>query len=60
MTSIAAQSGISDRKEAIANLNELLELNTEDGKFSEEYRKRIIRFGYRGTLGGEDDDSCPF
>jgi hypothetical protein len=60
MISIAAQSGIRDRKEAISSLSEMLEQNTEDGKFNEEYRKRIIRLGYRGTLGGEDDDSCPF
>jgi hypothetical protein len=38
----------------------MLENNTNDEKFNEEYHKRVIRLGYRGTLGGEDYDSSPF
>lgn len=56
MISIAAQSGIKDRKEAIRYLGQLLDERTDDDKFREEYRKRLIRLGYRGTLGGSDDE----
>lgn len=56
MISIAAQSGVKDRKEAIRYLGQLLDERSDDDKFREEYRKRLIRLGYRGTLGGSDDE----
>ena len=58
MISIAAQSGIKDRKDSIGYLSSLLDERTSDEKFSEEYRKRLIKLGYRGTLGGSDDEEC--
>lgn len=56
MVSIAAQSGIKDRKEAILYLGSLLDKRTNDEKFAEEYHKRLIKLGFRGTLGGSDDE----
>ncbi|MBT0654777.1 plasmid replication initiation factor [Geobacter luticola] len=56
LISISAQSGIKDRKEAINHLCTLLHDKTDDRKFSEEYRKKSIKLGYRGKLGGSDDD----
>jgi hypothetical protein len=55
MISIAALSGIEDRKESIRYLSELLERHCDDGKFKERYREKIIKLGYRGILGGSDN-----
>lgn len=54
--SIAAQKGIIDRKEAIAHLSDLLIKKSDDEKFASEYQKRVIRLGFRGMLGGSDDE----
>lgn len=54
--SIAAQCGVKDRKEAIALLSRLLMEKSNDVKFASEYQKRIIRLGFRGKLGGSDDE----
>jgi hypothetical protein len=56
LISIAAQSGIKDRKEAIEHLCRLLYKGTNDDKFTHEYRKRSVKLGYRGKRGGSDHE----
>lgn len=56
LVSIAAQSGIKDRKEAIKHLSEILHKSTDDEKFRSEYLKKSIKLGFRGILGGSDDE----
>ncbi len=58
LVSISAQCGIKDRKEAILHLSQLLYTGISDEKFSDDYRKRSIKLGYRGKLGGSDDEDC--
>jgi hypothetical protein len=49
MVTIAVHKGISDKDEAIEYLNNLLKDKTEPVKFSQEYKKKTIRLGYRRT-----------
>lgn len=58
LITIAAQSGIRDRKEAIEHLSKLLDSRTDDEKFRSEYEKKSIRLGYRGKLGGANDEEA--
>lgn len=61
MITIAALSGIKNRKESIRNLYELLEQHGDDNKFKEKLQEKLFKLGYRGTLGGADyDDELPF
>jgi len=61
MITIAALSGIKDRKESIHKLVELLERYGSDTTFHGKLQEKLIRLGYRGTLGGADhDDDLPF
>lgn len=56
MISIAALSGISDRKESMIHLFNLLEKFCDDDKFKSKYREKLIKLGYRGKLGGESHE----
>jgi hypothetical protein len=56
--SIAALNGIKDREAAIQNVTDLLSKHMDDRKFEEEYQKKSIKLGYRGTLGGSDYEPC--
>lgn len=61
MITIAALSGIKDRKESIHKLYELLERHGDDSTFKEKLQEKLFKLGYRGTLGGADhDDDLPF
>lgn len=60
MITIAALSGIKDRKESILNLYELLERHGDDRTFTDKLQEKLFKLGYRGTLGGADDDDLPF
>jgi hypothetical protein len=52
---------IKDRKESIHKLVELLERYGSDATFNGKLQEKLIRLGYRGTLGGEEhDDDLPF
>lgn len=53
---IAAHNGIKDRQEAINHLCRLLDKRLDDKRFAEEYERKCIKLGYRGTLGGSDDE----
>ena len=59
MITIAALSGIKDRKESIGKLIELLG-KYSDTAFREKLEEKLLKLGYRGTLGGADDDDLPF
>jgi len=56
--SIAVQEGIKDRLKAIMHLEELIYEKMDDEKFKSEYRKKAIKLGYRGELGGADYEAC--
>lgn len=56
LVSIAAQEGIKDRMKAICHLNELIYARMDDEKFKSEYKKKSIKLGYRGEIGGADYD----
>jgi hypothetical protein len=60
MITIAALSGIKDRKESILNLMELLNRHGTDQTFQAKLDEKLLKLGYRGTLGGADDDDLPF
>ncbi len=60
MITIAALSGIKDRKESIRNLYELLERHGDDKTFMDKLQEKLFKLGYRGTLGGAEDDDLPF
>lgn len=60
MITIAALSGIKDRKESIRKLVELLDKHGTDTAFQEKLNEKLLKLGYRGTLGGADDDDRPF
>ncbi len=53
---VAAIRGIDDRQKAIVDLFQMIFEKSSDEKFVSEYQKRIIRFGYRGKLGGDDNE----
>jgi hypothetical protein len=53
---IAALSGIEDRKASILHVCQLLEKHSNDASFSEKYREKCIKIGYRGKPGGSDDE----
>lgn len=56
LVSIAAQKGIKDRAKAILHLEELIYARMDDEKFRSEYKKKSIKLGYLGKIGGTDDD----
>jgi hypothetical protein len=56
MITIAALSGVKDRLSSIYNLGKLLYENSDDAKFNEKYQEKLIKMGYRGKLGGADDE----
>ena len=56
LVSIAAQEGIKDRMKAICHLSELIYARMDDEKFKSEYKKKSIKLGYRGEIGGSDYD----
>lgn len=56
MVNIAAQSGIKDRKESIKRLAELLEQHCSESTFAAKLQEKRIKLGYRGTLGGADNE----
>lgn len=56
MITIAALSGVKDRVKSIHHLGRLLFESTDDAKFIEKYEEKLIKLGYRGTLGGSDDE----
>jgi len=58
LVSIAAQEGIKDRIKAILHLEQLIYEKMDDEKFKTEYRKKSIKLGYRGALGGADYEEC--
>jgi hypothetical protein len=60
MITIAALSGIKDRKESISKLVELLDKYGCDTTFREKLDVKLLKLGYRGKLGGADDDDQPF
>ncbi len=61
MVTIAALSGVKDRKESIHKLVELLERHAGDAAFQSMLQIKLIKLGYRGVLGGEEyDDDLPF
>jgi hypothetical protein len=60
MITIAALSGIKDRKESILKLMELLNRHGTDQTFQAKLDEKLLKLGYRGTLGGADDDDLPF
>ena len=61
MITVAALSGIKDRKESIHKLGELLERFGSDATFQGKLQEKLVRLGYRGILGGADhDDDLPF
>jgi len=59
MITIAALSGIKDRKESISKLVELLG-KYSDAAFQEKLGEKLLKLGYRGMLGGANDDDLPF
>ncbi|ACH40069.1 plasmid replication initiation factor-related protein [Citrifermentans bemidjiense Bem] len=54
LVSIAAQEGIKDRMKAILHLEELIYQRMDEEKFRSEYKKKAIKLGYRGELGGAE------
>ncbi|WP_246153136.1 replication initiation factor domain-containing protein [Oryzomonas rubra] len=60
MITIAALSGIKDRKASISKLLELLDKYGSETTFREKLNEKLLKLGYRGTLGGADDDDLPF
>jgi hypothetical protein len=60
MITIAALSGIKDRKESISKLIELLDKHGSETTFREKLNEKLLKLGYRGTLGGANDDDLPF
>jgi len=56
MITIAALSGTKDRMESIRKLSALLEKHCDDVKYKAKYLEKRIKLGYRGTLGGADDE----
>lgn len=56
MITIAALSGVKDRIKSIHHMAKLLFDTTDDAKFNEKYQEKLIKMGYRGKLGGADDD----
>ena len=56
MITIAALSGVKDRVKSIHHLGKLLFKSTDDAKFNEKYQEKLIKLGYRGKLGGSDDE----
>lgn len=56
LVSIAAQKGIKDRTKAIYQLSVMLYDKTDDEKFISEYKKKSIKLGFRGKIGGTDND----
>lgn len=60
MITIAALSGIKDRKESIKMLLELLDRYGSDALFHGKLNEKLLKLGYRGKLGGADDDDLPF
>jgi len=60
MITIAALSGVKERTKSIHHLCKLLFDTTDDEKFNAKYQEKLIKLGYRGTLGGADDDNLPF
>jgi hypothetical protein len=56
MITIAALSGVKDRIKSIHHMAKLLFDTTDDAKFNEKYQEKLIKMGYRGTLGGSDDE----
>ena len=56
MINIAAQSGIKDRKESIKRLSELLDQHCSETTFAAKLQEKCIKLGYRGTLGGVDNE----
>lgn len=55
--SIAAQCKIDDRKESMIHLFDLVNKFCNDEMFNRKYREKLIKLGYRGRLGGENDES---
>lgn len=53
---IAARKGIKDSKEAIEFVSQLLHMKLDEEKFKTEFMKKTIRLGYRGKLGGVDNE----
>jgi hypothetical protein len=56
MITIAALSGVKDRIKSIHHMAKLLFDTTNDAKFNEKYQEKLIKMGYRGKLGGSDDE----
>lgn len=56
MITIAALSGIKDRKESIHNLLALLERHGTEETFSTKLNEKLLKLGYRGKLGGANDE----
>jgi hypothetical protein len=56
MITIAALSGVKDRIKSIHHLGKLLFKTTSDAKFNEKLQEKLIKMGYRGKLGGDDDE----
>lgn len=56
MITIAALSGVKDRVKSIHHLGKLLFKSTDDAKFNEKLQEKLIKMGYRGKLGGDDDE----
>jgi hypothetical protein len=56
MITIAALSGVKERRKSIIHLCKLLFDNSDDAKFNEKYQEKLIKMGYRGTLGGDNDE----
>ncbi len=56
MITIAALSGVKDRIKSIHHMAKLLFDTTNDAKFNEKYKEKLIKMGYRGKLGGSDDE----
>jgi len=56
MITIAVLSGVKNRIKSIHHLGKLLFKSTDDAKFIEKYQEKLIKMGYRGTLGGSDDE----
>jgi len=56
LVSIAVQKEFKDRYKAISQLSEMLYDRTDDEMFTKEYKRKAIKLGYRGKLGGCDED----
>jgi hypothetical protein len=59
MITIAALSGLKDRKESICKLFDLLN-RYSDSAFQEKLDEKLLKLGYRGLLGGTEYVDLPF